>query len=108
MRITTVSALGIGILIGALGMCLLTQERFGNADCPGEPGIPCGNGDVNGDGSVDLADAVYILQYLFGGGPEIVPLSQVSQHRLPATGQTDCYDTWANAPGLAWYGWWHQ
>jgi len=26
-------------------------------------------GDANGDGSVDVADAVFLLQYLFGGGP---------------------------------------
>jgi hypothetical protein len=42
-----------------------------NASCPGEPDTVCGNGDVNADGSVNLADAVYILQHLFAGGPAI-------------------------------------
>ena len=30
-------------------------------------------GDSNTDGTVDMADAVYILQRLFGGGPVIPP-----------------------------------
>ncbi|MBI4602372.1 MAG: DUF1566 domain-containing protein [Planctomycetes bacterium] len=30
---------------------------------------PSGNGDVNGDGTIDIADAVYTLIYLFKGGP---------------------------------------
>ena len=28
------------------------------------------NHDVNGDGQVDVADAVYIFSYLFAGGPQ--------------------------------------
>jgi hypothetical protein len=31
------------------------------------------NGDVNGDGARDLSDAVYILTFLFQGGPEPLP-----------------------------------
>ena len=34
-----------------------------------------GSGDVNGDRSVDLADAIYLLNYVFQGGPEPVPLA---------------------------------
>lgn len=32
------------------------------------------NGDINGSGTVDLSDAVYLLTYLFLGGPPPVPL----------------------------------
>jgi len=30
--------------------------------------ITCG--DTNGDGKVDVADAVYVMNYIFKGGPE--------------------------------------
>lgn len=45
-------------------------------DPPAAPGIvldECPQGDVNGDGAVDVADAVYLLSSLFGNGPEPVP-----------------------------------
>ena len=31
-------------------------------------GTPSGNGDVNGSGDIDIADAVYLLSYLFASG----------------------------------------
>src|SRR5262245_61819213 len=31
---------------------------------------PVGNGDVNGDGTIDVSDAVYLLGGLFLGGPD--------------------------------------
>lgn len=65
------------------------------ADCPGEPGKPCGNGDVNGDGSVDISDPIYLLTYLFAAGPDIVPATGGGVG-LPATGQTVCY--WGSSP----------
>ncbi len=37
-------------------------------------GDPVGNGDVNGDGKINVADAVYLLNLQFLGGPEPVPL----------------------------------
>ena len=33
-------------------------------------------GDANGDGDVNLADAVYLLEFLFAGGPEPVACAQ--------------------------------
>jgi hypothetical protein len=39
------------------------------------------NGDTNGDGKRDLSDAVYLLSWLFTGGPEPVPV-----------GRTECED----------------
>jgi hypothetical protein len=67
-----------------------------NADCPGEPGTPCNNGDVNADGELNISDAVYLLKYLFLGGPEPLGISSEPcspPSLLPATGQTWCYDT---------------
>jgi len=57
------------------------------------------NGDVNGDGARDLSDAVYILTFLFQGGPEPLPCPGAAGAGggpvgtpLPDTGQTLCYD----------------
>ncbi len=76
------------------------------ADCQDEPceDPPCCNGDVNADGSLNLADAVYILQYLFLHGPKPAAVKCAPCHsccppcsgRLPATGQTRCYDEVGN------------
>ena len=45
------------------------------------------NGDVNGDGTIDISDAVYLLQYLFESGSDPVTIRGL----IPATGQTECY-----------------
>jgi len=55
-------------------------------------GKPSGNGDVNGTGNIDIADAVYLLSYLFANGPAPVAI-ECTGAGLPATGQTKCYDT---------------
>jgi len=68
-------------------------------------GPPSGNGDVNGSGGIDIADAIYILGYLFAQGPapeaiEIVACDSCcpppSGGALPATSQTACYDAAGN------------
>ena len=33
------------------------------------------NGDVNADGARDISDAIYLLSYLFSGGPAPLPLA---------------------------------
>ena len=54
---------------------------------------PSGNGDVNGSGSIDISDAIYLLTYLFGEGPEPVEIDGGNGScPLPATGQTTCYN----------------
>jgi hypothetical protein len=32
------------------------------------------NGDVNASGAVDVSDGIYLLNYLFNGGPEPIPM----------------------------------
>ncbi len=41
----------------------------------GEPPVTCG--DVNNDGVVDLGDIVYLISYVFRGGPPPVPMTCV-------------------------------
>jgi len=69
------------------------------------PMMPSGNGDVNGDGLLDLSDAVYLLTHIFRSGPEPVAIAQgpvlspeveaailelaANSNRLPCRGQPD-------------------
>ena len=46
-----------------------------------EGGEVVGNGDVNADGGLHLSDAVYLLAFLFQGGP--------MPHSCPSTGPTE-------------------
>jgi hypothetical protein len=94
-----------GLLIGAVGMLLLMSGPLAvvKAECPSDTDRPCGNGDVNGDGTIDMSDPVYLLQYLFANGPDIVPLDPAPSDLfcLPcgpplATGQIACYDDAGN------------
>ena len=53
-----------------------------------------GNGDVNGSGAIDIADASYLLNWLFLGGPDPEPCESGGGEAsgLPDTGQMTCYD----------------
>ena len=58
---------------------------------------PCCNGDVNGDGAIDIADAIYLLAHLFQNGPAPKEIScecdcPPQSCCVPATGQPLCYD----------------
>ena len=48
------------------------------------------NGDVNGNSVIDLSDAVFLLNWLFLGGPPPVPCCE-NGTGLPDTGQTKTY-----------------
>ena len=50
--------------------------------------VPARNGDVNGDGKLDIADAIFIINNQFRGGPLPVPIPS----ELPATGQKLCHN----------------
>ena len=84
-------ALAISFLLSvvlAAGFCwkvLIAQAGRGGAG-------PSGNGDTNGDGTIDLSDVVYLLDALFLAGPAPVAIEAHAAMGLPATGQTKCYD----------------
>jgi len=56
----------------------LWQKAPAEAELGGGGGAPTGNGngDLNGDGERDISDAIYLLIYLFSGGPEPVACAQ--------------------------------
>ena len=64
----------LGILVGVAATLLVVSGGLYSvrAACDDEPcpNPPCCNGDCNGDAGIDIADAIYLLAYLFGSGPE--------------------------------------
>jgi hypothetical protein len=79
----------------ALNLILVVAVMF--LVCHGGPqevsaqGTPSGNGDVNGSGGIEIADAIYLLSYLFAQGPAPEAIESAGGG-LPATGQTLCYN----------------
>src|SRR4029434_5083481 len=57
----------------------------------GAAGGASSNGDVNGDGSIDIADAVYTLLHLFKGGPAPVACADTPE----LTARVDALETGA-------------
>jgi len=45
----------------------------------GEAAVATQNGDTNGDGARDLSDAIFMLQWLFGGGPGPVEVDSCAE-----------------------------
>ncbi len=92
---THVFCIGVGLLLGALFCIRYPCAREGRAS--GEsPG--CVPGDANGDGALDLSDAVYLLYHLFASGkppvpcvPEVAPpsVAVVVRHAEKASGASD-------------------
>jgi hypothetical protein len=71
MKRTGTFALGLAV---GLGIAFLIQLAPAGAARGRGAGVPAGNGDVNGDGSINLSDAVYLLNWLFLGGTEPDPI----------------------------------
>jgi hypothetical protein len=90
--------IAIGLVLG-IGVMLLAPE--GAPQVVSAQDTPSGNGDVNGSGGIDIADAVYLLSYLFANGADPVAIECPAcdsccppgpPPSLPATGQAKCYD----------------
>jgi hypothetical protein len=79
----------------------------GGAGGSGQGAATLGNGDVNGDDSLDLSDAIYLLAFLFQGGPEPVPcpggggggpvldvnnIGRLTSTLMTSFGVTGCYE----------------
>ena len=71
--------LACGVLVAAslsLNVFLITRHPSIFADSPPTPAT-IKNGDVNGDGSIDLTDVIGLLTYLFIDGPQPVAIVPV-------------------------------
>jgi hypothetical protein len=84
--------LGVGVAVGRFDGGASRAEAVGGQG-GGAQSCAAKNGDVNGDGNVDLSDAVTVLGNLFLGSPAVlVPLcSSQGGGGLPDTGQTQCF-----------------
>jgi hypothetical protein len=84
--------LGVGVAVGRFEGGASPAEAVG-AQGGGVASCAAKNGDVNGDGNVDMSDPVTILGNLFLGSPAVlVPLcSAQGGGGLPDTGQTQCF-----------------
>jgi hypothetical protein len=72
LRILKISLLvSVVVLLNAMTTLLFVQNAV-----PASAGPQCVTGDVNDDAAVDLGDPVYLLSYLFQGGPEPVACAQ--------------------------------
>jgi len=72
----TLIAMGLFLNAGLLSLALLfgVPTRLSTARA-GAPPVSERNGDVNGDGERDVSDVVYLLDWLFRGGPNPVALA---------------------------------
>ena len=92
-------ALVVGVAVGWMVNGVSPADAAGG---PGGGAAPLGNGDVNGDGKINVSDAVYLLAHLFTGGPPVKPIECPPVQPagvLPDTGQSMCYDF---APNQGW------
>ena len=88
--------LGLGVAAVILSGSLLpvTQADCPQAECIAPDCAPCGNGDCNGDGKINIADAIHLLGFQFNDGPAPVSVRDCPPcpaGTLLATGQTQCF-----------------
>ena len=91
-------AIGLFVNAALLAGNLMKRDVIVHA-AGGGGSVPAGNGDVNGDGTIDISDAVYLLSHMFLAGPAPVAIECPAAKGLPATGQTKCYK---DVGGLVW------
>ncbi len=73
------------------GFLFLTAVR--PPDASGGSPVAARNGDIDGDGAIDVTDAVRLLRWLFRDGPAPASIDcPVGAACLPPSGQTECYD----------------
>src|SRR5262249_17388407 len=65
---TVLLGFGIGVLVLALVGVPVPRIRH----VSGQAGELVANGDVNGDGTINITDAIYLLRYMFQDGPQPV------------------------------------
>ncbi len=104
----------IGIAIGLpLGVGLMLSLPHGPPQIV-FAGTPSVSGDVNGDGRLDLADGIFIINFLFRYGPAPAAIEcggcdsccpSCPTFELPATGQTTCFDSSGNVIDCAGSQW---
>jgi hypothetical protein len=91
----SVCTLAVGAFLGSVVTLAVGSWMHGSMENAlaegGGAAAPSGNGDVNGDGRLDISDPIYMLNWLFGEGPGPLPIA-CPRTGLPATGQTKCYD----------------
>jgi hypothetical protein len=89
------------VLASASWMAVSGTSAAGGAGVP----AAAGNGDVNGDGGLDIADAVYLLNFLFSGGPapaeicDATPSGEPGTTVVTATADTNIWRDWNDPCG---------
>jgi hypothetical protein len=80
------------LLLIASVLALRLSPRLVRAAGAGSSEIP--NGDTNSDGRRDIGDAIFLLSWLFLGGPEpeSVVCEAPASGPLPFSGQIECFD----------------
>ena len=62
-------------IVGDASMEMIAGGRNGYVACySGGLGVSLNCGDCNNDGVVDVGDIVYLVNYLYKGGPEPIPM----------------------------------
>jgi hypothetical protein len=65
--------IAVGLIVNAVLLAVvigfLSKDGIEVVHAAGGVTVPIRNGDVNGDGSIDISDAIYLLASLFTGGP---------------------------------------
>lgn len=59
---------------GTSSFLFITTDNSGNSDTAAMKVTLLPTGDANGDGNVNLADIIYLVNYIFKGGPPSTPL----------------------------------
>jgi len=91
LAFAVVLSVGIGIVIGRSFERGLVEARAAGGQGGGNALPACE--DINGDGSSDVSDAIFFLNWRFQGGPApTCPATNGGPSGLPDTGQTKCYD----------------